>query len=190
MHSRVARQHECASLSAICHGARTGVGAYRQSAMSIALGLAAAAGLLLAAGSAAAEWRVDTTIAPPPVMKPRAPAKRPKVEPPAEESPEAALPERPPADNPEEEEREGRGRDARGCGPVLPAPGTTDGDAGSQAEPREPQDGIIVVGEPTAARDGIADMGQDPRLAGGHRRVHVAAGGIQPLPLLRSSSIR
>jgi hypothetical protein len=32
--------------------------------MSIALGLAAAAASLLAAGSAAAEWRVDTTIAP------------------------------------------------------------------------------------------------------------------------------
>src|SRR5436190_12141288 len=83
-----------------------GVGAYRQSAMSMALGLAAAAGSLLAAGSAAAEWRVDTTIAPPPAMQRRAPAKRPKVEPPAEESPEAALPERLPAENPEEE-REG-----------------------------------------------------------------------------------
>jgi hypothetical protein len=48
---------------------------------------------------------------------------------------------------------------------VPPAPGTTDGDASSQVEPREPQDGIIVFGEPTAARDGIADMGRDPRLA-------------------------
>ena len=129
-----------------------------------ALGLAAAAGSLLAAGSAAAEWRVDTTIAPPPAMKPRAPAKRPKVEPPAEESAEAALPERPPAENPEEEEQEGvETREA--AVPVPPAPGTTDGDAGSQVEPREPQDGIIVFGEPTAARDGIADMGRDPRLA-------------------------
>jgi hypothetical protein len=33
--------------------------------MSIVLGLAAAARSLLAAGCAAAEWRVDTTIAPP-----------------------------------------------------------------------------------------------------------------------------
>ena len=40
-----------------------------------------------------------------------------------------------------------------------------DGDASSPAELREPQDGIIVVGEPTAARDGIPDLRQDPRLA-------------------------
>ena len=131
--------------------------------MSIALGPVAAAGLLLAAGSASAEWRVETTITPPPVMKPRAPPKRPKVEEPAEEiSPEASLPERPPGDKPEEEEREGEEtREAA----VPPMPGATDGDASAPAEPRVPQDGIIVVGEPTAARDGIADMGKDPRLA-------------------------
>ena len=132
--------------------------------MSMALGLAAAAGSLLAAGSAAAEWRVDTAIAPPPAMKPRAPAKRPKAEPPAEESAEAALPERPPAENPERRSRTGVETHEAAVS-VPPAPGTTDGDAGSQAEPREPQDGIIVFGEPTAARDGIADMGRDPRLA-------------------------
>jgi hypothetical protein len=135
---------------------------HRRSAVSFALGPLAAAGLLLAAGSAAAEWRVDTTIAPPPVMKPRAPAQRPKAEQPAEETPEAALPERPPGDNPEEEEREGE--ETRET-VVPPAPGTTDGDTASQREPRVPQDGIISVGEPTAARDGIADMSQDPRLA-------------------------
>ena len=43
-------------------------------------------------------------------------------------------------------------------------PGATDGDAASQPEPQGPQDGIIVVGEPTAARDGIPDMDRDPRL--------------------------
>jgi len=153
----------CVSVDHLSWGA-SGVGTYRQSAKSIALGLAAAAGSLLAAGSAAAEWRVDTTIASPPAMRPRAPAKRPKAEPPAEESAEAALPERLPAENPEEEEREGE-ETREAAVPVPPAPGTTDGDAGSQVEPREPQDGIIVVGEPTAARDGIADMGRDPRLA-------------------------
>jgi hypothetical protein len=129
----------------------------------MALGPVAAAGLLLAAGSASAEWRVETTIAPPPVMKPRVPGKRPRVEAPAEEtSPETSLPARPPGDNPEEEE--GEGEETREAA-VPPMPGATDGDAGSPAEPRVPQDGIIAVGEPTAARDGIADMSQDPRLA-------------------------
>ena len=114
MHSRVARQHECASLSTICHGARTGVGAYRQSAMSIALGLSAAAGLLLAAGSAAAEWRVDTTIAPPPVDETARARQAPQGGAAGGgESPEAALPERPPADTPEEEERDGEREETR-----------------------------------------------------------------------------
>ena len=72
------------------------------------------------------------------------------------------MPERRAGDDPDEEERDGDGRTARGCAP--PAPGATDGDAGSPAEPRGPQDGIIVVGEPTAARDGIADMSQDARM--------------------------
>jgi len=135
--------------------------------MRIALGLIAAAGSLLAAGPAPAEWRVETTVAPPPVMKPRLPPKRPKVEEPTEEStPEAALPERPPGDAAQQEERDGE-RDEReetreAATPL--APGVTDGNAGSPAEPQGPQDGIIVVGEPTAARDGIPDMSQDPRL--------------------------
>ena len=150
-------------LSANSHKARTGVGANRKSVLSVALAPLAAAGLLLAAPSATAEWRVETTITPPPVMKPRIPAKRPRAEEPAEErGPEASLPERPQGDNPVEEEREGEEtREAA----VPPEPGATDGDAASSSEPRGPQDGIIVVGEPTAARDGIADMVRDPRLA-------------------------
>jgi hypothetical protein len=146
-------------------GVRTAVVGHRHSPISIALGPLAAAGLLLSsAGPVAAEWRVDTTIAPPPVMKPRAPARRPKAEPPAEESPEATLPERPAADAAEEEERDGDKEEAREAA-APPVPGASDGNAGSAGEPREPQDGIIVVGEPTAARDGIADRSQDPRLA-------------------------
>lgn len=136
----------------------------RVSVVSVALGpLLAAAGLLLPTGVAVAEWRVDTTIAPPPVMKPRAPAKRPKVEPPADETSETVAPERPPAESPDEEERDAEKEEAREAA-APPAPGTSDGDAGSPREPRLPQDGIIVVGEPTAARDGIVDMTQDPRL--------------------------
>jgi len=129
--------------------------------MCITPGVIAAAALLLATGPATAEWRVDTTISPPPVMKQRAPGKRPKIEPPAEENPDAVLPERPPADGAAQEERDGEETPEAA---TPPAPGVTDGDAASQAEPREPQDGIIVVGEQTAARDGIADMGKDPTL--------------------------
>jgi hypothetical protein len=70
------------------------VGGYRQSALRFALGLTAMAGWLLAAGPATAEWRVETTISPPPTMKPRVAPKRSKAEEPAEENaPEAALPE-------------------------------------------------------------------------------------------------
>ena len=144
--------------------ARYHVGAFRQSAMSTPLGLFAVAGLLLAAGSAAAEWRVETTIAPPPVLKPRITAKRPKVEPPAEDSsPEAVMPERPAGDAAPEDERDVEETREAAAPPQIP--GATDGDAGSPGEPQGPQDGIIVVGEPTAARDGIPDMNRDGRLA-------------------------
>jgi hypothetical protein len=53
----------CVSIDHLSWGA-PGVGAYRQSGTCIVLGLAAAAGSLPAAGSAVAEWLVDTTIAP------------------------------------------------------------------------------------------------------------------------------
>jgi hypothetical protein len=131
--------------------------------MSMAPGLIAAAGLLLAAGSASAEWRVETNIAGPSAAKPRGSAKRPRVEPPAEEeNPDAAMPERQDGDNPDEEERDGD-REERREAAAPQRPGTTDGDAASPAEPRGLQDGIIVVGEPTAARDGIPDMSREAR---------------------------
>ena len=72
------------------------------------------------------------------------------------------MPERQDGDNPDQEERDGDGEERRE-GAAPPMPGTTDGDAASPAEPRGLQDGIIVVGEPTAARDGIADMSREAR---------------------------
>jgi hypothetical protein len=138
------------------------VGPHRYFAMRIALRLITAAGLVLAAGPAPAEWRVETNISSPPSMKPKLPPRRPKVDEPAEENnPETALPERQPAENPDEEERDGE-EPRQGVAPRTP--GSTDGDASSTAEPKGLQDGVIVVGEPTAARDGIPDMSQDPRL--------------------------
>lgn len=136
---------------------------FRQNVFATALGLAAAAQWLLAAGPATAEWRVDTTISSPPNLKPRSPSSRsPRAEPaPEDDTPEATLPERPVLDGePEEENGEEETREAT----VPSSTARADGDASSPAEPREPQDGIIVVGEPTAARDGIPDMRQDPRL--------------------------
>ncbi len=140
------------------------MGANRKSALSIASGLIAAAGLLLAVGPASAEWRVETTIDAPAGAKPRGGQKRPRVEnpPEEEENPEAVMPERQDGDNPDQEEQDGD-REERREGAAPPMPGTTDGDAASPAEPRGLQDGIIVVGEPTAARDGIADMSREAR---------------------------
>ena len=123
---------------------------YRQIRMSMALGLAAAAGWLLAAGSASAEWRVETSTSPPAGAETARAGAPPQGGAASRGEPRCGLARAPAADNPEEEEREGE--ETRGQQPrPTPRCGTTDGDAGSQTEPRGPQDGIIDVGEPTAA---------------------------------------
>lgn len=131
---------------------------------AIVLGLAVAAGPLPTGGSALAEWRIDTTIAPPPVMKPRVPAARPRVEPPAEEGLEPTAAERPPADRVPAEDREEDDREEEAREAATPA-AIADGDPSAMTAPREAQDGIIVVGEPTSARDGIPDLTGDAGLA-------------------------
>lgn len=99
-------------------------------------------------------------------MKPRIPALRPRVEPPAaEESLEPtaggrAARDRAAAEDREEDDREEEDREA-----TTPVPGIADGDRSTTPEPREAQDGIIVVGEQTSARDGIPDLTGDARLA-------------------------
>jgi hypothetical protein len=138
------------------------VGAHRKFVLSLASGLIAATGLLLAAEPAAAEWRVETTIDAPSPTRPRGTQRRPKAEPlpEEEENPEAAvMPERKDGDNPDEEDRD---REKASEMPA-PRPGTTDGDASSPEPPREPLDGIVVIGVPTAARDGIPDMSREAR---------------------------
>jgi hypothetical protein len=130
---------------------------FRKLVVASALGPAAASAWLLAAVPAGAEWRVETTITVPPVLKPRIPPVRPpRSEPPlVVDVPEASAPGRPALDGePEEEGEETRTQ--------TPTP-TLDGDAASVPEPQGPQDGVIVVGEPTAARDGIPDLRQDGR---------------------------
>ena len=77
-----------------------------------------------------------------------------------EEAPEAAPPERPVIDGgPTEED----GEEAREAAGSVPTP--SDGELAAAPEPKGPQDGIIVTGEPTAARDGIPDLRQEGRLA-------------------------
>ncbi len=125
--------------------------------------LAVAAAWLLAARPAVAEWRVETTIAPPPVLRPRVPAARPpRTElPPAEDAPDAAAAERP-AEDGDWEEGDRDGTAGEGTSTQASATGA-ERDAAIPPEPQGPQDGIIVVGEPTAARDGIPDLGRDAR---------------------------
>ncbi|HZT47777.1 MAG TPA: outer membrane beta-barrel protein [Hyphomicrobiaceae bacterium] len=123
--------------------------------------LAVAASWLAPVRPALAEWRVETTIAPPPVLRPRIPAARPpRIElPPAEEAPDAAAAERPAEDgDPEEADRD------EGT-PAQASASDAERDAETLPEPQGPQDGIIVVGEPTAARDGVWDPRADARLA-------------------------
>ena len=77
-----------------------------------------AAACLLARGAAHAKWRVETTIVPPPILKPRPPAKRPGQEP-AQETAPAPEPEPPPANTEESQEGE-RGRVGRRARPTPP----------------------------------------------------------------------
>jgi len=113
---------------------------------------AAAAGLLLAAPTPIrAQERIETTIAPPPALKPRVPPSRPAMEPPVEEVPQ---PQRAPADTDEEEDREEVGWTGR----VSPA--AADGMPGGL---QQPLDGVMEVDEPLPVPDGIPDLRRDPR---------------------------
>ena len=126
------------------------------------LGLIAAIGLALAPARPRAESRVETGISPPPVLKPRAPARRPVLEPPAEETPDAAVPERRAIDRTEEEED----GDETGQQP-RPSPGAvSDGDLGAQTETQGPLDGIIEVDEPLPVTDGVPNPRKDARTPG------------------------
>lgn len=126
----------------------------RRSAVLV-LGLAAAGLLLAAPAPATAEERIDTTIAPPPVLKPRVTPSRPALEPPAEEVVEAPQPQRPAADGEEDAERDETGW------AVQVSPAAADGMPGGE---QQPLDGVIEVDEPLPVPDGIADLRRDPRL--------------------------
>jgi hypothetical protein len=126
---------------------------------ALSLGLVAAAGLLLGPGRPRAESRFDTTVSPPPVFKPRAPARRPAAEAPAEEVPEPVLPELRPAADTEEED----GDDTTGQRPRPLPIAAVDGDAGMPARPQGPLDGIIEVDEPPPLLDGIPNLRKDAR---------------------------
>lgn len=136
---------------------------FRKLVFAVALGLVVAGSWLPLARPAVAEWRVDTTVAPPPVLKPRMPrARPPQTEPPADDLPEAAPSERPAAEGPTDEDREEETREEAGA---PPSAANADGETVLVPEPQMPQDGIIVVGEPTAAHDGLPDMRQEARPA-------------------------
>ena len=123
----------------------------RRSAVLV-LGVAAV-GLLLAA-PARAEERLDISVAPPPVLKPRVAPSRPAVEPLAEETAETPQPQRPAADAEEDAER-----DESGWAPQV-SPTAADGMPGGL---QQPLDGVIEVGEPLPVPDGIPDLRRDPR---------------------------
>jgi hypothetical protein len=121
---------------------------------------------LLAAAPARAEWRVETTIAAPPVLRPRVTPPRPSATMPPllDESLETADPARPaPAHSTDQEEAEEM-EDSREPGAFVPTPAASR-EADALPAPQGGQDGIVVVGEPTAARDGVPDLGRDPRSA-------------------------
>jgi hypothetical protein len=140
------------------------------------LGLIAAIGLALAPVRPRAESRIETSISPPPVLKPRAPARRPVAEPPAEETPDAALPERRAIDRTEEEED----GDETGQQP-RPSPGAvSDGDLGAQAETQGPLDGIIEVDEPLPVTDGVPNPRKDARTPGEIAAVEGPPAGYNP----------
>ena len=110
------------------------------------------------------------------MLKPRAPARRPAVEPPAEENPDAAAPERRPTDRAEEEEDgEETGQQPR------PSPdAVTDGDLGRQTETQGPLDGIIEVDEPLPVTDGVPNPRRDARTPGEIAAVEGPPAGYNP----------
>lgn len=137
----------------------------RRQVAAFVLGFVGAAVWLPAAGPAAAQWRVETTIAPPPSLKPRVPPARPRAELPSEQNLEPAPVERLQRSPASSEERELEDREEADRETDTPVAATTDTDRTAAPEPREEQDGIIVVEEPTSARDGNPDPTRDARLA-------------------------
>lgn len=134
---------------------------FRKNLCAITTSLILAGAQWLLAGPVRAEWRVETTIAAPPVLKPRVAPPRPAtVLPPIEEDPQAAAPAQPAADgSPDQEDSEETEDTRESGGPTEPR------DAGARPGAPAEQDGDVVVGEPTAARDGIPDLRRDPRPA-------------------------
>jgi hypothetical protein len=131
----------------------------RRTALAIALGLAAAADLLLASPQASAESRIETSISPPPVLKPRMPARRPAAEPPEEEGTDTPAAPRPQADGEEDE-------NAENTSPAgQPTTAAADGDASAPAGTRQPLDGVIEVGEHVPMLDGVPNLQRDARTA-------------------------
>jgi hypothetical protein len=131
----------------------------RQTAIAIALGLTAAADLLLASPQASAEPRIETSISPPPVSRPRAPARRPAAEAPEDESADMPAAPRRQGDGEEEENAE----ETSSAG--LPTPAAVDGNASAPAGAQPPLDGIIEVGEQVPTLDGIPNLQRDARTA-------------------------
>ena len=119
---------------------------------------------------------------PPRPLKPRVPARRPRPRPRRRRSaPRRPCPSVQPADIRRrrigtETEESARPGSRRFRAPPTATPAR-------RPEPQGPQDGIIVVGEPTAAPDGIPDMRRDPRTPEDIAAFDVAAGRLQPLPL-------
>ncbi|MGE0848082.1 MAG: outer membrane beta-barrel protein [Hyphomicrobiaceae bacterium] len=117
---------------------------------------------------------METTIVAPLALKPRVAPTRPVTSPPPlEDSPEAFEAAQPAgAPDRETEDAEDSGEPGTpGAMPVAAGDGARGGprddrtDAYALPKPEGEQDGTIVVGEPTAARDGIPDMRRDPRSA-------------------------
>jgi hypothetical protein len=148
-----------ASLSAkwlvVLGRARAVVGSRWIVAVLIALGLAA--GFAPAFVPARAETPIELRVTAPPVLKPRAPARRPKVEPPVDEEPPVAPPQRRPADAEEEDTAEAED------GSSAVAAAARDGDMTVRAEVDGPRDGVIEVEEPRPVLDGDPDRRTDAR---------------------------
>jgi len=148
---------------------------FRKNLCAIVAGLASASGQWLSAAAPAhAEWRVETTIVAPPALKPRVAPTRPATSPPPLEDGPETFEAAQPAGSPEQEteDAEDSGEPGTpGAMPVAAGDGARGGprddraDAYALPKPEGEQDGTIVVGEPTAARDGIPDMRRDPRSA-------------------------
>lgn len=127
------------------------------------LGLIAAAVLLQPAAPALTQTTapIDTTIAPPPALRPHATLRR-QVPPPIEDDTEDAVATPPPRPTVMDDESFDGQPDAA-ASQATPTPAVADGDLNAAEGTMAPLDGVIEIGETPAAEDGIADMRRDPR---------------------------